>query len=147
MPRARAEPRDRSMMRPRTKGPRSLMRTTTERPVRLFSTRTRVPKGRLRWAAVSPLGLKCSPFAVRWPLPYQEAAPLCAAAGRLVPTTVDSIPSETTSFPKPNDILDAFPLLLSGRRQSCPKSAGLRQYFLAGRGHILVDFSLVILNT
>lgn len=45
---------DRSMMRPRLNGPRSLIRTTTEglseRSIRV--TRTRVPNGRLRWAAV-----------------------------------------------------------------------------------------------
>ena len=48
---------------------------------------TRVPKGRLRWAAVMPLGLKRSPLAVWRPLPYQEAPPLWAAAGRLARVT------------------------------------------------------------
>jgi hypothetical protein len=60
---------------------------------------------------------------------------------------VDSIPSETTSLPKPNDILDAFPLFLSGRRQSCPKSAGIWQAFSGRWGHILADFVLVMLIT
>ena len=56
-----------SMTRPPAKGPRSLTRTTTERPVRSFVTRRRVPKGRLRCAAVSALRLNVSPFAVRRP--------------------------------------------------------------------------------
>ena len=61
--------------------------------------------------------------------------------------TVDSIPSETTSLPKPNDIRDAFPLLLSGRRQSFQKPAGIWQAFPGGFGNILADFTLVTLIT
>src|SRR5215213_6146535 len=56
-----------SMTRPPPNGPRSLTRTTTERPVRSFVTLRRVPKGRLRCAAVSALRSNVSPFAVRRP--------------------------------------------------------------------------------
>lgn len=72
----RAAPRARSMERPATKGPRSLMRTTTERPVAVLVTRTRVPKRRVRWAAVRAFWSKRSPLAVSrpWkPGPYHEA--------------------------------------------------------------------------
>ena len=41
----RAARRERSIMRPRTKGPRSLIRTTTLRPLLRRVTRTRVPNG------------------------------------------------------------------------------------------------------
>ena len=44
---------ERSMMRPSIKGPRSLMRTSTPAPVSRRVTLTMVPKGRVRWAAVS----------------------------------------------------------------------------------------------
>src|SRR5690554_8226868 len=56
--------RDRSMMRPRTKGPRSLMRTTTLLPFFTLVTLTLVPKGRVRCAAVFRLALYSSPLAV-----------------------------------------------------------------------------------
>lgn len=49
----RAEALERSITRPPAYGPRSLIRTTTERPLLLFVTRTFVPKGSVRWAAVS----------------------------------------------------------------------------------------------
>src|SRR5262249_29980097 len=75
---SRAAASERSMSRPRMKGPRSLMRTTTHRPVR--QTRTRVPKGSMRCAAVMALGLKRSPEAVRWPSLYHEAISACAVA-------------------------------------------------------------------
>jgi hypothetical protein len=51
-PRTRAAAGDRSIIRPRTKGPRSLMVTTTECPLLLFVTVTFVPIGRVRCAAV-----------------------------------------------------------------------------------------------
>lgn len=47
MPIARADALERSMMRPRTKGPRSLILTTTVRPVARFLTFTRVPNGKV----------------------------------------------------------------------------------------------------
>jgi hypothetical protein len=52
-PRIRAAAGVTSITRPRTKGPRSLMVTTTERPLLLFVTFTLLPKGSVRWAAVS----------------------------------------------------------------------------------------------
>ena len=66
------------MIRPPAKGPRSLIVTTTLRPFLTWVTRTRVPKGRLRWAAVRAFMLKRAPLAVLrpWkPGPYQEATP------------------------------------------------------------------------
>src|SRR5690606_32629836 len=56
--------RDRSVMRPRTKGPRSLMRTTTLLPFFTLVTLTLVPKGRVRCAAVFRLALYSWPLAV-----------------------------------------------------------------------------------
>ena len=58
---ARAAACDRSMISERSNGPRSLMRTMTGpamiEPVAVMrETRTRVPNGRLRWAAVSAPG-------------------------------------------------------------------------------------------
>ena len=58
---------ERSMMRPLTKGPRSFTRTTTVLPFWVLVTFTRVPKGRLRWAAVSLPWSKRSPLAVLRP--------------------------------------------------------------------------------
>jgi hypothetical protein len=46
-PMSLAAARDRSMMRPPTKGPRSLMRTSTVSPLRVLVTRTSVPNGRV----------------------------------------------------------------------------------------------------
>jgi hypothetical protein len=63
-----AAARLRSMIRPRPYGPRSTMRTTTVLPLRWFVTLTCVPNGKVRWAAVSPLGPVRSPLAVRPPL-------------------------------------------------------------------------------
>ena len=54
IPIAAAAPRERSRLRPGTKGPRSLIRTTTERPVVGLVTCRSVPKGRVRLAAVKP---------------------------------------------------------------------------------------------
>jgi hypothetical protein len=59
-------------------GPRSLTRTVTVRPLRGLVTLSRVWNGRVGCAAVSSLGLKRSPLAVRWPRssrPYHEAMP------------------------------------------------------------------------
>jgi hypothetical protein len=52
MPIASAAARDRSMQRPRTKGPRSLMRTVVKRPFTKFVTVTWLPKRRVLCAAV-----------------------------------------------------------------------------------------------
>jgi len=78
-PKERAAAGVRSIMRPRTNGPRSLIVTTTERPDRACSTRTFVPNARVRWAAVNALGFNRSPFAVFEPLlsEYTEAIPDC----------------------------------------------------------------------
>jgi hypothetical protein len=48
-------PRQRSIIRPSTYGPRSLMRTTTDFPVANDLTRTWLPSGNVRWAAVKAL--------------------------------------------------------------------------------------------
>lgn len=50
----RAAARDKSRMRPGTKGPRSEMVTTTDLLFDKLVTRTTVPMGRVRWAAVMP---------------------------------------------------------------------------------------------
>ncbi len=47
-----AAARDKSKMRPGTKGPRSDMVTTTDLRLERLVTRTTVPMGRVRWAAV-----------------------------------------------------------------------------------------------
>src|SRR5215472_11087471 len=55
------------------------MRTSTNLPLRGFTRRTRVPKGRLGWAAVRASVEKTSPLAVLRPLkpgPYQLALPV-----------------------------------------------------------------------
>jgi len=67
-PRARAPPGVRSIIRPRTNGPRSFILTTTELPLLMLVTRTFVPKGRVRCAAVKAPDLTRSPFAVFGPL-------------------------------------------------------------------------------
>ncbi len=46
---------ERSMMRPAPWGPRSLIFTSTVLPLLRLVTRTIVPKGKVRWAAVSLL--------------------------------------------------------------------------------------------
>src|SRR6266850_3447768 len=66
------------MMRLSTNGPRSLMRTKIARPFRRLVTRTKVPRGRVGWAAVRACMSKGSPLAVSFPWknsPYQEAVP------------------------------------------------------------------------
>src|SRR6266446_671599 len=67
-PRARAPAGVRSIIRPRTNGPRSFILTTTELPLLMLVTRTFVPKGRVRCAAVKAPDLTRSPFAVFGPL-------------------------------------------------------------------------------
>ena len=67
-PRASAPAGVRSIIRPRTNGPRSFTLTTTDLPLRTFVTRTFVPKGRVRCAAVKTPDLTLSPFAVFGPL-------------------------------------------------------------------------------
>ena len=57
-----------SIIRPRTNGPRSLMVTTTKRPLLLFVTFTFVPNGRVRCAAVRFSGFNFLPPAVPRPL-------------------------------------------------------------------------------
>src|SRR5262249_28013245 len=59
MPSLLAAPRDKSMLRPRTNGPRSVMRTRTDLPLDRLVTSTGVPSGRVRWAAVSAYWLDC----------------------------------------------------------------------------------------
>src|SRR5690606_15850168 len=78
MPTASAPARERSMTRPGLNGPRSLMRTTTERPLSSLTTRTKVLNGKVLCAAVSWLGSKIAPLAVRGPAkpgPYHDAMP------------------------------------------------------------------------
>ncbi|KQS81675.1 hypothetical protein ASG32_02690 [Methylobacterium sp. Leaf361] len=65
----RTAPRERLIARPATKEPRSSIRTTDRAP----RIRARVPKARMRCGAVRPSGENRSPFAVRWPEPFQEA--------------------------------------------------------------------------
>jgi hypothetical protein len=48
-------------------GPRSFILTLTCLPFRRFVTRTMLPKGRVRWAAVSLRGLNTSPLEVLCP--------------------------------------------------------------------------------
>src|SRR6266446_1074362 len=67
-PRACAPAGVRSIIRPRTNGPRSFTLTTTDLPLPMFVTRTFVPKGRVRCAAVKAPDLTRSPFAVFGPL-------------------------------------------------------------------------------
>jgi len=77
-PSACAAPRERSMMRFESCGPRSLIVTLIVRPLSRLVTRTTVPKGSVRCAAVIPHGSNISPLAVRWParaFPYHEAIP------------------------------------------------------------------------
>ena len=81
---ARAAPQERSIDRPPMNGPRSLMRTTTLRPLLRLVTRTRVPKGRVRWAAVRAEGLNGSPLAVGLPAkpgPYHDALEASLGSG------------------------------------------------------------------
>src|SRR5690606_36188908 len=78
MPMASAPARDRSMILPGLNGPRSLMRTTTDRPLSRLVTVTSELNGSSLCAAVSWLGSKISPVAVRRPAkpgPYQDAIP------------------------------------------------------------------------
>jgi hypothetical protein len=63
-PMARAAPRDRSMSRPRVKGPRSVIVTIVEAPERGLVTFSLVPKGNLLCAALRPSGRKVWPLAV-----------------------------------------------------------------------------------
>ena len=67
-PRACAPAGVRSIIRPRTNGPRSFILTTTNLPLPTFVTRTFVPKGRVRCAAVKASDRTRSPFAVFGPL-------------------------------------------------------------------------------
>jgi hypothetical protein len=76
MPIFRAAPRDKSILRPPTYGPRSVIRTSTDFPLLGFVTRTIEPSGSVLEAAVIRFGSKRSPFEVRWPAnsdPYHEA--------------------------------------------------------------------------
>lgn len=78
MPSRVAAAGERSMIRPRTNGPRSSMRTITERPVSRSVTRTRVPNGRLRCAAIRLRDVSRSPSAVRCSAgQYHDARPTC----------------------------------------------------------------------
>jgi hypothetical protein len=101
IPIARAAPYERSSDTPFVNGPRSLTRTDTLRPVLGLRTRRQVPKGKVRWAAVRPFGLKTSPDAVRLPAsswPYQVARTVCAAkAGEERTRTMKAIMSLVSS--------------------------------------------------
>ena len=68
MPSARAAPHERSMILPRTNGPRSLTRTMTERSVSGHVTFRSVPKDSVRWAHVRLSWCSRSPLAVRAPV-------------------------------------------------------------------------------
>ena len=59
--------RDRSRLRPGTKGPRSLIRTLTDFPFCGFVTLTTEPIGNALDAAVRALGLNISPLVVLRP--------------------------------------------------------------------------------
>jgi len=78
MPSALAAAWDRSISLLVMNGPRSLTITSTDRLFVRLVTRTREGKGSVRCAAVSALGLKRDPIAVRCPdsHPYQDATPL-----------------------------------------------------------------------
>src|SRR5215813_13740069 len=52
IPSLRAAPCERSIARPRIKGPRSVIRTCTDLPLVRLVTSTRVPSGSVGWAAV-----------------------------------------------------------------------------------------------
>jgi len=84
MPMSCAAARERSRTRPRMKGPRSLTRTTTLLPLCLLVTRSRVPKARERWAAVSVEAFIRSPEAVLEWAAYQEAPPQPVAANAAI---------------------------------------------------------------
>ena len=92
-------------MRPSTNGPRSLTRTSVDWLVSRLVTSSRVPKGRVRWAAVSWFMSNTSPLAVRRPwcwAPYQEAKPTSSrpaagGTGGLV-TTAREQPARSTSI-------------------------------------------------
>ena len=75
-----AAARLRSMIRPLCTGPRSLTRTTTDLPLFRFSTLTRVPNGKVRWAAAICPGAEYSPLAVFPRRSYQDALPHSVAA-------------------------------------------------------------------
>ena len=62
-----AAARDRSMIRPRTNGPRSLIRTAIDRPFSSLVTRTMDGIGSVLCAADTAFMSKISPFAVRLP--------------------------------------------------------------------------------
>src|SRR5438552_18919085 len=64
MPSVSAAEADTSTTRPGTNGPRSLTRNVTERPVATSETRSRVPKGKGRWAAVVVFLLHCARLTV-----------------------------------------------------------------------------------
>ena len=75
MPSTLAAASERSKSRPFRQGPRSLIRTTTDRPVAGSVNFTRLPSGRVRFAAVNFFRSNRSPDAVCLPwnlLPYQE---------------------------------------------------------------------------
>ena len=77
-----AAPRERSSCFPLTKGPLSLIRTITD--LLLYVKCSFVPNGRFLCAAVIPLGLNRSPFAVFFPCMYHEAVIVPVAASEEV---------------------------------------------------------------
>lgn len=79
-----AAPRDRSMIRTPLCGCRSVIVTVTALPVSCIVTFTRLPSGRLGWAAVMRFWSNASPLLVRRPWcrpPYQDATPVSSQAG------------------------------------------------------------------
>src|SRR5258707_5832058 len=98
-----AAPQDRSITRSGYKTPRSVIVTTTDRWLRRSVTFTRLPNGRVRWAAVSSYILNRRPLAVRWPCntePYQLAMPLLIRVMTVVlgAGTVVTISDDRTSL-------------------------------------------------
>src|SRR5215470_17164227 len=80
-PSARAPAGVRSIIRPRTKGPRSVIVTITDFPVLRLVTFTFVPNRSERCAAVKALSLNLIPLAVLVPsrVEYTDAMPFCGA--------------------------------------------------------------------
>src|SRR5262245_3742300 len=81
MPSNRAAAGARSMIRPRTKGPRSVIVTLTDFPLLVWVTRTLVPNGSVRCAAVKAWSIILIPLAVLvlCLVEYTDAMPLSAA--------------------------------------------------------------------
>ena len=113
MPSKRAAAGVRSMIRPRTKGPRSVIVTMTDFPLFLCVTRTLVPNGRVRCAAVSVWSVILAPLAVLRPclVEYTDAMPLWAAmeadGSSTSPSTIVKMQSSVfkMTLPSPSEAL------------------------------------------